>query len=1038
MLAKTIDRVLLLSVWVIIHQSAWSQVNVLTNRYDNGRTGANLQETVLNTTNVNVNQFGKLYSYQVDGAMYAQPLYVSGLTVAGVKHNVLYVATMNDKVYAFDADQAGSALWSRDLTDPANGVTAVPISDLVGSNSYNIVGNVGVESTPAIDLSSNTIYLVARTKENGTYVQRLHAIDILSGSEKPNSPVLISASVKGTAPDAVNGVLTFDPKMHNQRPSLALVNGVVLITWASHEDDAPFHGWIIGYNAATLQQVGVLCTTPNGRDGGIWQSGRAPVIDPAGYVYYQTGNGDWDGQTNFGDSVIKLQVNTSGLSIVDWFTPDDQSVLNQNDTDLGSTGAMLIPGTNVLIGGGKESVLYLLNATNLGHFASNNSQVIQSVNVNGGEMKGGPAFWNGPAGPLIYTWAQTDYLKAFHFNGTTLDSGTFATSSMISPGSPGGALTVSANGASAGTGIVWATLSANQDGDHGTVAGILRAFNAQNLQELWNSELLPSRDSLGTLVKFVPPLVVNGRVYAVTYDNALMVYGLLPNTTTSPDFNLTAGNMSVQAGGTADDYVGVSFINGFSGTVALSVSGLPAGASATFAPASVSASSTSTLQISTSSSTAPGTYPLSITGISGSTTHSVTAQFTVSSTPLPPAKAISIDFVGLDTPMQTSEVAGVVAKANWNTASGAASSQALVLKDENGTTTSASVAWSSDDAWQTPITDTPGNARMMKGYLDTGKGDATVVTVSGLPASSTGYNVYVYIDGDNGSATRTGIYQISGTGIMTTSISATDPSGTNFSGSFQQANSSSGNYVMFTIQASAFTLTATPGATTDSYRRAPLNGIQIVPVSAASNPNPSPSPNPTTISIDFVGVDTPMQPSEVAGIVAKANWNSASGAASSQPLALHDENGNTTAAAITWSSDNTWRTPITDAPGNARMMKGYLDTGKGDASVVTVTGLPVSSTGYNVYVYIDGDNPGATRTGSYQISGSGITTTSISATDPASTNFSGSFQQANGSSGNYVMFTIHATAFTLTATPGATTDSYPRAPINGLQIVPAP
>ncbi len=1122
--------ILLCAGLLTLIQSAQAQVNVLANRYDNARTGANLQETVLNTANVNVNQFGLLYRYQVDGAMYAQPLYVSGLSIAGGTHNVVYVATMNDKVYAFDADQAGSALWVRDFTDGANGITPVPITDLVGSNGLNIVGNVGIESTPVIDLSTHTMYLVARTKENGSYFQRLHALDIVTGSEAPNSPVIISGSVTGSAPDGVNGVVTFDPRMQNQRPSLALANGVILISWASHEDMGAYHGWIMGYSASTLQQVGMLCMTPNGTQGGLWQSGRAPVIDSSGNAYYQTGNGDWDGQTNFGESILKLKVSTSGLTILDWFTPDDVTSLNAGDVDLGSTGPMLIPGTDILVGGGKESVLYLVHSTNLGHFASGNNQIIQSIFVNGGEMKGGPAFWDGPAGPLVYIWPQSDFLKAFHFNGTTLDSGVFAQGAFLSPGSPGGALTVSASGNSAGTGIVWAMLSTNADGDHGNVAGVLRAFDAQTLQELWDSELSPSRDRLGTLVKYVSPVVVNGKVYAVTYDNTLAVYGLLQGVTTTPDFTMAASNLTIGAGGIGNDFVSVGFLNGFAGTVNLSVSGLPAGATANFNPASISQAGTSTLQISTSSTTASGIYPLTITGTSGSLTHSVSAQLTVTSTSVS-AAAISVDFVGLDTPMQASEVAGVAAKANWNSAAGAASTQPLSLRDENGNTTSASITWTSDNTWQTNISDAAGNARMMKGYLDTGKGNPTVVTVTGLPASASGYNVYVYTDGDNPGATRMGLYQISGSGLPATTITATDSASKNFAGSFQQASGgSAGNYVMFTIQATGFTLTATPGTTTDSYPRAPINGIQIVPLpapdftvaassvsvnaggsanssvsvgflngfagtvnlsvsglpaGATANFNPasisqagtstlqistssttasgvypltitgtsgslthsvsaqltvtSTSVSAAAISVDFVGLDTPMQASEVAGVAAKANWNSAAGAASTQPLSLRDENGNTTSASITWTSDNTWQTNISDAAGNARMMKGYLDTGKGNPTVVTVTGLPASASGYNVYVYTDGDNPGATRTGIYQISGSGLPATTITATDSASKNFAGSFQQASGgSAGNYVMFTIQATGFTLTATPGTTTDSYPRAPINGIQIVPLP
>jgi hypothetical protein len=235
---------------------AQAQVSVTMERYDTSRTGANLNETVLNTSNVNVNQFGKLYSYTVDGSVFAQPLYVPNVTIPGQgTHNVLYVVTMNDVIYAFDADSNGvngGILWSDDLRNPAAGITAIPISDIVGSNSLNIVGNVGIESTPVIDLSSNTMYLVARTKEvSGTttnYVTRLHAIDITTGAEKFGGPVVIQGSVPGTGQGSSGGTLTLNTFIQNQRSSLALVNGLVVFSWASHEDMYDWHGWVAAYN----------------------------------------------------------------------------------------------------------------------------------------------------------------------------------------------------------------------------------------------------------------------------------------------------------------------------------------------------------------------------------------------------------------------------------------------------------------------------------------------------------------------------------------------------------------------------------------------------------------------------------------------------------------------------------------------------------------------------------------------------------------------------------------------------------------------
>ena len=410
-------------------------------------------------------------------------------------------------------------------------------------------------------------------------------------------------------------------------------------------------------------------------------------------------------------------------------------------------------------------------------------------------------------------------------------------------------------------------------------------------------------------------------------------------------------------------------------------------------------------------------------------TSSQTANFTasVSSTP---ARAVSIDFVGSGTAMAASESAGVVAKTNWNSATNNVSSAPLALKDETGAGNGATVTWSSDNNWALPITDAAGNVRMMRGYLDNGSQNPITVNVAGLPASSTGYDVYVYIDGDNETDNIVGKYTISGAGLTTTSINATDAANTNFSGSFIQASNSNGNYVKFSaVQATAFTLTATPVSGSGGVLRSPVNGIQIVPAPAAGTAR--------AVSIDFVGSGTAMAASESAGVVAKTNWNSATNNVSSAPLALKDETGAGNGATVTWSSDNNWALPITDAAGNVRMMRGYLDNGSQNPITVNVAGLPASSTGYDVYVYIDGDNETDNIVGKYTISGAGLTTTSINATDAANTNFSGSFIQASNSNGNYVKFSaVQATAFTLTATPTSTSSGGLRAPVNGIQVIP--
>lgn len=507
-----------------------AQVSVLTNRYDNYGTGANLHETLLDAGRVTPSTFGKLYSYSVDGSVYAQPLYVPAVKVAGAgKRNMLYVATMNDKVYAFDADAAGAPLWMRDFTNAASGVTPVPVADITHRNDLNIVGNVGILATPVIDASSHSMYLLARTKENGAYVQRLYKLDIRDGKDKL-PPVTIEAKVRGSAKDAVNGTLSFDPRAGNQRAALALTKKNVIIAWASHEDIQPYHGWVMAYDARHLKQVAVFCTTPNGVEGGIWQSGRGPAIDADGNIYYETGNGDWDGVNEFGESLVKLRAEKKSFRVVDYYTPEDYEQLNRRDADFGSTGPMLIPHSDLILCGDKHGTLTLLNRKDLGHLKPNGKQLIQALPVNGGRLLSGPAYWDSPAGPLVYVWCEADFLKAFHFNGRNLDSTAYAKGSAGSHGSPGGALTVSADGSKAGTGIVWGMLTINKSADHGNAPGVLYAYNAETLQELWNSERNTQRDRLGTLVKFVPPTVAGGKVYAPTYDNAVMVYGLLANT----------------------------------------------------------------------------------------------------------------------------------------------------------------------------------------------------------------------------------------------------------------------------------------------------------------------------------------------------------------------------------------------------------------------------------------------------------------------------------------------------------------------------
>lgn len=516
--------------------AASGQVNILTQRYDNARTGANLAETILTPTTVS-SSFGKLFTLPVDGAIYAQPLLVSNLAIPGKgTHNVLFVVTMNDVVYAFDADSNSGSnatpLWTVSFVNAAAGITAVPITDITVAK--NIQENVGIESTPVIDLPSNTLYLVARTKENGAYYQRIHALDITTGAERPNSPATISGSVSGTGIGSVNNTIKFDPLLGNQRAGLAIANHQLLISWASHEDYGPYHGWIMSYDITTLRQTGIVCTTPNGMEGGIWMSGWAPAVDSSNFVYFSIGNGTWDARRNFGESVIKMSL-SERLAIVDFFTPGNWAALNSNDDDLGSTGVLLMPGSTVALTASKHGSIYAVNTSKLGWETSTDSQIVQSfdmrqINQYAYSAKGGPVFWNRPgATKMVYIQNEADPVHGFpvlpNGGGTgipKLDLANVQASQEYSPYFGGGVLALSGDAAGQHA-IVWSTtcVSGTSGGDN-YCPGILRALDADGLSLLWDS----SSASFGNWAKFVPPVVANGKVYLATFSNKLVVYGL--------------------------------------------------------------------------------------------------------------------------------------------------------------------------------------------------------------------------------------------------------------------------------------------------------------------------------------------------------------------------------------------------------------------------------------------------------------------------------------------------------------------------------
>jgi hypothetical protein len=493
---------------------------------NNLRSGVNSGETVLTPANVNSTQFGKLFSYSIDGWAFASPLYVANVNIPGQGvHNVVFLATEHDTVYAFDADgRSPNPLWQ--VSFRGSGVTTMPCADV--GECGDIPNEIGISGTPAIDQATGTLYVVAKTKEgNNTYVQRLHALDIATGAEKFGGPVAIQASVTGNGAGSVGNILAFDPFRENQRPGLLLSNGVVYIGFAAHGDQPPWHGWVIGYNATTLQKTMAWCVSPNGYGGGIWQGGAGLATDASGNIFFTTGNGDFSadaGGIDFGDSVVKL--GSSG-TVVDYFTPYDQGVMEQDDLDLSSAGPVLLidqPGTTPhrLVTAGKTGTIYVVDRDNMGHFQSgSDSHIIQSlpgVLPHGALDEGNysaPVFFNNN----IYYGAVRDNLKIFRFASGVLSSGPVSQSAVTYP-NRGASFAISANGST--NGLLWAVQ------DNTPANGVVRVYNANDLStEVYNSDMAGSRDTLGLATKFSIPLVANGKVFVVTPTH-VTAYGLLP------------------------------------------------------------------------------------------------------------------------------------------------------------------------------------------------------------------------------------------------------------------------------------------------------------------------------------------------------------------------------------------------------------------------------------------------------------------------------------------------------------------------------
>lgn len=508
-----------------------AQTDVLTQHNDRYRTGWNPTESILTPSAVQSGAFRLLYSFPVNGQIYAQPLVVANYSMLDprtgdmVVRDLLLVCTAHNTVYCFDTRKpSGPPVWVRTLGKSVPS-TAVGCDDLKPE--------IGIISTPVIDRETGTLYVVAkiRTATIGPTIQqavRLHALDLTTGKDKANSPVALQGSVPGTAPDAVNGQVRFDPSRQMNRPGLLLDRGRIFIASGGHCDYGPFHGWLFAYDASTLQRLGVFCTTPDGDPGagipsgagGIWMCGQGVACDDNGDVYFSSGNGAFSADNSgrqVGNSFVRLSFDEGGFKLVTFFTPHDTLAMNQRDRDVGAAGVLLIPGTNLAVGGGKDKDLYVMNRDDMGGFHNGVDNVLQRwLGTNDGTWVSS-VYWSSVQwGKVVVTGGKEDFIQARRVQNGLLQQTPFTTSTVKGKW-PGSAMSISSNGSD--NAIVW---SLSRIGDQ----GILRAFNANDLSQLlWDSDVHPG-DEVGLYAKFCPPTVANGKVFVPTFSGKVNVYGL--------------------------------------------------------------------------------------------------------------------------------------------------------------------------------------------------------------------------------------------------------------------------------------------------------------------------------------------------------------------------------------------------------------------------------------------------------------------------------------------------------------------------------
>jgi hypothetical protein len=515
------------SITVLLMGLRTGAQSVTTSQYDNARSGVNRHETILTPRNVNVRHFGKIFTFKVDGDVYAQPLFLAGLEIPGKgRHDVLFIATEHDSVYAFDAyGHPAVPLWR--VSFLRKGVATVPEDDV---ECPFIAPEIGITSTPVIDADTGTLYVLARTKEStrlasSDYRQRLHGLSVATGLEKFGGPVDIKATVDGRGTGSHLGKVEFDPLRENPRASLLLANGSVYLTWASSCDVGPYHGWVMAYDAHTLKRKAVFNASPDGDDSGFWAGDTGPAADKKGSLFLATGNGRFDGAgggRDYGDSLLK--VDGLSLKLHDYFAPFNAGKLNTADQDLGSGGPVLLPPQpgphpDLAVIAGKGGTIYLIDRDHMGHFQPNNdSHAVQTIPSAGGGVFGSMAYWN----RNLYVLSNSDHDALRQFS---LQGGRLALKAASGSGFPAitATPTVSANGLR--DGVLWVLHSRAWNADD--TNAVLFAFDALDTSRvLYASEQNPSRDRGGVALRFNIPVVANGHVY-VGAKREVDVYGLL-------------------------------------------------------------------------------------------------------------------------------------------------------------------------------------------------------------------------------------------------------------------------------------------------------------------------------------------------------------------------------------------------------------------------------------------------------------------------------------------------------------------------------